>query len=81
MAMFYFHFRTGDEIAPDLEGFDLPDLHAAREEAIKSAREIVSCAIKSGRADPPDHIVIADHCGREVATVALADMVPERLRK
>lgn len=40
--MFYFHIRKGGHVTPD--GLELPHLNAARDEAIKSAREIVSNA-------------------------------------
>ena len=40
MRRFYFHLRAGDELVPDEEGIDLPDLSAARREAIEAVREL-----------------------------------------
>jgi len=53
MGRFYFHLRAGDQIVPDDEGVDLPDLSAAQREAILAARELLAEAIKSGRPEGP----------------------------
>jgi len=54
MRRFYFRLRAGDELVPDEEGIDLPDLSAARREAIEAARELLAEAIKDGRAEVPE---------------------------
>jgi hypothetical protein len=79
MARFYFHTRRGDEIAKDCEGSKLPDLAAARKEALATAREIVADAVKSGKDRTPDTLLIADANGREVMTVAFKDALPRNL--
>jgi hypothetical protein len=81
MPKFYFNFRTGNTIERDPYGLDLYDLHAAREEALHAAREIVSDAIRFGLDGTPDHIIIADDSDASLATVALADVVPRQFRK
>jgi hypothetical protein len=80
MARFYFHVRTGDHFGRDPEGCDLPDLAAARNEALQSAREIPSGAIKQFEPDLFDCFVIADESGRELATVSLKEALPKDLR-
>ncbi len=40
MRRFYFHLQADDQIVPDDEGVDLPDLSAAEHEAILVARFI-----------------------------------------
>jgi hypothetical protein len=35
MARFYFHLRAGDRLISDEEGMDLPDVSAARREAVR----------------------------------------------
>jgi Domain of unknown function (DUF6894) len=75
MRRFYFHLRAGDELVPDEEGIDLPDLSAARREAIEAARELLAEAIKDGRAE------VADGEGREIDTVPLAAVLPENLKR
>jgi hypothetical protein len=80
MPRFYFHIRNADEMTLDDEGTDLPDLNAARELAMASARELLANAIKEGRGRVPEGIVIADAFGRELATVPIRDVVPSHLR-
>jgi hypothetical protein len=81
MSRFYFHLRDGDQLVTDDEGTDLPDLFAARREAVLCARELVAEAIKSGRRRVPEFLIIADETGRELGIWALADALPEQFRK
>ncbi len=67
MGRFYFHLQADDQIVPDDEGVDLPDLSAAEHEAILAARELLAEAIKSGRPEVPEAFVIADEEGRPLA--------------
>jgi hypothetical protein len=57
MPKFFFSYRTGHHLAPDLEGTELPSLSAAREMAFGSARELLADAVKGGTA-PPDALVL-----------------------
>jgi hypothetical protein len=77
MARYYLHMRSGDRIESDLEGSELSDLNAARNEALQSAREILAEAIISPNPDLFDSFVIADESGRELETVALRDALPK----
>jgi hypothetical protein len=81
MSRFYFHLRDGDQLVTDDEGTDLPDLFAAKREAILCARELVAEAIKSGKRRVPEFLIIADETGRELCIWALADALPEQFRK
>ena len=81
MPTFFFKFRTGKVIKEDPYGLDLPDLDAAREEAIQAAREILSDAVKFGGNDQPDYIIIFDEGDQCLSIVPLADALPQRLRK
>jgi hypothetical protein len=81
MGHFYFHLRAGDQLIPDVQGQDLPDVSAARREAKLSAREILAGAIRSGQAMVPDAFVISDEAGRVLYTVPLAEVLPEPLKK
>ncbi|MGF7163694.1 hypothetical protein FHS85_005364, partial [Rhodoligotrophos appendicifer] len=49
MPMFFFNIARGDVVVRDYEGSELADLEAAREEAIASARETMSDAIRQGK--------------------------------
>ncbi len=81
MGRFYFHLQAGDQIVPDDEGVDLPNLSAAQREAILAARELLAEAIKSGRPEVPEAFVIADEAGRPLGIVPLAAVLPKPLRK
>jgi hypothetical protein len=79
MARFYFHMRTGDHVERDADGAEMPNLEAARTEALQSAREILADAIKASKSHALDCFVIADQKGRELATVSLKDALPKGL--
>ncbi|XIA67951.1 DUF6894 family protein [Bradyrhizobium sp. TZ2] len=76
-----FHVRAGNEITPDDQGTDLPDLSAAKREALLSARELLAEAIKSGKQTVPEVFVIADDEGRTLDIVSLAAVLPRSLKK
>ena len=80
MSRFYFHLRSGAEVIADEEGSDWPDVAAARLEAVAAARYILADAIRSGTETIPEAFVIADSEGRELETVHLAVVLPERFR-
>ena len=80
MGRFYFHLRSGKKVIADEEGSDLPDVAAARLEALAAARYILADAIRSGTENIPEAFVIADSEGRELETVNLAVVLPERFR-
>jgi hypothetical protein len=80
MHRFYFHIRSGEEVIIDQEGMDLPDVNAARLEALAAARHILADAIKSGKVDTPEAFVIADSNGSELETVPFAVVLPKRLK-
>ena len=81
MSRFYFHLRSGEEVIFDEEGSDLPDFAAARLEAPDAARYILADAIRSGTENIPEAFVISDSEGRELETVHLAVVLPERFRR
>jgi hypothetical protein len=76
MARYYFHVRTGDDLAHDPEGSDLADLAEARREALLAARELLANAIKAGKEQVPDAFVIADEAGRAIETVPFVSVLP-----
>jgi hypothetical protein len=48
MPKFFFHVRNGDELIEDFEGMDLPNVVAARAEAIQAARDILAEKVRFG---------------------------------
>jgi hypothetical protein len=77
MGRFYFHIREGDQLIPDEDGLDLPDVSTALREAQLAACELLVDAIKAGKDQVPDAFVIADETGRSVGTVPLAVVLPK----
>ena len=81
MGRFYFHLQADDQIVPDNEGEDLPDLSAAEHEAILAARELLAEAIKCGWPEVLEAFVIANEEGRALAIVPFTAVLPRPLRK
>jgi hypothetical protein len=81
MARFYFHLQAGNEVIQDDEGTDLPDLFAAKREALLAGRELLAEAIKNGKREVPEAVVIADEAGQPLSIVALAAVLPKPLKK
>ena len=69
MPRYFFHVREGSDLNRDAEGQDLPDVEAARREAINSVREIISEKLLHGGALNHRSIEIADETGRVVDVI------------
>jgi hypothetical protein len=79
MGRFYFQWKNGEELTPDEEGSELPDVEAARREAVHSVRELLAHAIKVGEAKVPEALVITDETGRALHVLPLTAVLPESL--
>lgn len=79
MARYFLHLVDGDDVIGDPEGSDLPDIHAAREQALLSAREILAEAIKLGKQRIPKFVVAVSEYGNEVAVVDVKALLPASL--
>jgi hypothetical protein len=77
MTKFHFHVRAGDELTLDHEGAEFPDYSAALREATLSARELLVEAIKSGKQQIAETLVITDDAGQELGTFPLATLLPK----
>jgi hypothetical protein len=67
---YFFNFRKGDEISRDWVGMYLHDLEEARQEALRTRRELLPLAIEAGEAPCEDcEIQIADASGEPVLTI------------
>ena len=75
MPTFFFHLRDGGELIEDPDGSDLPDLDAARAEAIAGAREAVAEGVRAGKPVLGRSVEIADGAGRVLATVTARDVL------
>ena len=53
MPLFFFHFRDQGHLHEDRKGIDLPDLHAALEEVLRTNRELAGEPIVSRMTTTP----------------------------
>ncbi len=74
MPLFHFNSCMGAQVLHDDVGEELPNIDAAREVALNSARETLLEAVKI-RDVPPDRIQVTDRDGHEVMTVFLAELL------
>ena len=74
MTRFFFHVRESDsEFSQDTEGQELPDLDAARQEALNSNREMLGERLLHGGALDHHRIEIANDKGEILAVVNTRD--------
>ena len=75
MPRFHFHVHDHSGETHDLDGRELPDLAAARAEAIKGVRSILSYEARQGLIDLTGRIDVADAEGRVLFSIPTADTV------
>ncbi len=74
MTRFFFHVREGSsDVSRDTEGQDLPDLEAARLEAMNASREIIGEKILHGGSINNRQIEICNEKGDVLAIVNAQD--------
>ena len=77
MARYYFHVRAENDLRRDPEGSDLPDIEAARKQAVTMA-----CRIWSERppesTDNDETFEIVDESGQVVLKVPFSEAYAER---
>lgn len=69
MPLFFFHFRDQGHLHEDRKGVDLPDLHAALEEVLRTTRELAGEPIGSDGLE----FEIADSSGCVVLRVPIKE--------
>jgi hypothetical protein len=74
------YFLHVDELDTDPEGTELPDIEAARREAMLAAREMLAEWILHGIEAVPTRIVITDEKGTILGVVYMHDVLPRALR-
>jgi hypothetical protein len=79
MARFYLNIRNGGGYVEDVEGQELPDLAAARLQAIEGVRSVLSEEARQGEIDLSGSIEIADHAGNILLVLPFSDAVSLRL--
>jgi hypothetical protein len=80
MRRYFLHVRDGTSVIIDDQGIELPDLGAARQEALAAARQIMSQAVLKG--EPLDGRVfeIADQHGTVLLLVPFSEALVARSR-
>jgi len=73
MNRYFFNFRMGDEISPDRIGMYLPDLEAARDEAVRTCLDLIDVAEHAGEGLRECEVQVADASGEPVLTIPLRD--------
>ena len=73
MARYYFHAHDHSGFVRDQEGQDLPGPDAARDMALRSAREIMGEDVRQGCLDLRGRIDVTDGEGRMVLTLSFLD--------
>jgi hypothetical protein len=81
MPLYFLHVYNSTGWSRDEEGLDLPDLDAARAQAVEGIRSILSDEVEHGKIDFAGKIEIADESGRVLATVTYHDAVDLRDEK
>ena len=75
MPRFFLHVFDGNIFAEDREGLDLPDVAAAREEAVEGLRDMLAGDLRGGHLNTAASIRIEDEGHQLVGTVSFADAV------
>lgn len=79
MPKYFFNVLSSGQEALDAEGECLPDLDAAREEAIAGIRDIAADHVRFGEPlDLGDRIEVVDEQGKPLLSVTFRDAVPIR---
>lgn len=85
MPRFFIHIDNGAQRIEDEEGSELPDIAAARDEALIAARHLWAAAIVDCRDLAAHSFVIADEQGDVIGMVSMDEALPrsliERLRQ
>jgi hypothetical protein len=75
MPRFYLHMSDGNGFIEDEEGMDLPDEAAAREAALRCARDVMTGELRSGRLDLTSFIEVENEQRKLLFTLTFADAV------
>jgi len=75
IPVFYLHIRSGGHVILDEDGLDLPDIEAARYEAIRGARGLMAAELETGILHLAQAIVIHDDTGHEIGCIEFREAV------
>jgi hypothetical protein len=75
VPVFYLHVRNGIGFVEDVEGHELADAAAAREVAIRSARDLMASEIRDGEMNLSSFIEVEDADHRHLFKLSFAEAV------
>lgn len=75
MPRFYLHIRDADRFLEDPDGSELPDLTAARAEAIVSARHLLADRVRAGEVLTDQSFEITDETGKVLEVLPMKDVL------
>jgi hypothetical protein len=75
VARYYFNLPEGSDVLLDPEGCVLPDLAAAVERSLQTAREMLSADVLEGRLPLAMRLDIANEAGAVVHSLSFPDAV------
>ena len=75
MPRYFLHIIRRSDVIKDLEGSELPDLEAARREAVAGARAILSEEVRGGTLSLDEWIDITDASGNQLLSVPFSSTI------
>lgn len=75
MPLFYLHVCDGTGFVEDEEGLELPDEAAARDAAVRGARDLMSAEVGRGELDLSSFIEVEDENHQWLFTLTFAEAV------
>jgi hypothetical protein len=81
MALYFLNVYNRTGASRDEEGMDLPDLDAARVQAVNGIRSILQDEVGHGAIDFEGRVEVLDEAGHLLATVTYRDAVALRTEK
>jgi hypothetical protein len=75
MPRYFFHIRSDDVFIRDPDGSDLPDLDAARAEAVHSARDLLANLLREGQILDGQAFEISDEADNVLERVTFRSVI------
>ena len=75
MPRYHFDVQNGADLVLDEEGRELANLEAARREAIKGIRSLISAEVEKGSLDLTGQLTLRDATGRTVILLRFEEAV------
>jgi hypothetical protein len=70
MTRYFFHLNNGKDV-PDLLGQELSCIEAAKDEAMREARQMVAKALRKGRLDLSHRVIVTDQFDRVLFVIPI----------